>query len=104
MFTCSALQGGALRTISLKRDALLEAFLFQLRRELSMGAFKEAHGGVLKEGYLGEKAAQEERGVARDYVSWDLTPRQLCDIELVLSGAFSPLRYGITSTPSVGCA
>ncbi len=56
-----------------------------------MGAFKEAHGGVLKEVFLGEKAAKEERVIARDYVSWDLTPRQLCDIELVLSGAFSPL-------------
>ena len=56
-----------------------------------MGAFKEAHGGVLKDGYLGEKAAEEEKIKAKDYPSWDLTSRQLCDIELVLNGAFSPL-------------
>ncbi|MGC9452344.1 MAG: bifunctional sulfate adenylyltransferase/adenylylsulfate kinase [Oceanipulchritudo sp.] len=56
-----------------------------------MGAFKEPHGGVLKELYLGESAAEEEKETARDYKSWDLTDRQLCDIELVLNGAFSPL-------------
>ncbi len=56
-----------------------------------MGAFKEAHGGILKDGYLGEKAAEEEKIKAREYVSWDLTSRQLCDIELILNGAFSPL-------------
>ncbi len=56
-----------------------------------MGAFKEAHGGVLKELYLGETAAEEEKARANDYKSWDLTPRQLCDIELILDGSFSPL-------------
>ncbi|RMF97178.1 MAG: sulfate adenylyltransferase, partial [Gammaproteobacteria bacterium] len=56
-----------------------------------MGAFKEPHGGVLKELYLGEAAADAEKQAARDYPSWDLTPRQLCDIELLLNGAFSPL-------------
>ncbi len=56
-----------------------------------MGAFKEAHGGVLKEGYLGDSASEEEKAKAKDYKSWDLGPRQLCDIELILDGAFSPL-------------
>ena len=56
-----------------------------------MGAFKEPHGGALKELYLGESAAEEEKAAAHDYKSWDLTPRQLCDIELLLNGAFSPL-------------
>ena len=56
-----------------------------------MGAFKEPHGGVLKELYLGESAAEQEKLAARDYASWDLTERQLCDIELLLNGAFSPL-------------
>lgn len=59
--------------------------------EEAMGAFKEAHGGVLKELYLGESAAEEEKQRAREYKSWDLTQRQLCDIELILNGAFSPL-------------
>ena len=61
-----------------------------------MGAYKEAHGGVLKELYLGESAAEEEKSKARDYESWDLTARQICDIELLLNGAFSPLEGFMT--------
>ncbi len=56
-----------------------------------MGAFKEPHGGELKNLYLPEDAAEQEKQAARDYASWDLTERQLCDIELLLNGAFSPL-------------
>ena len=56
-----------------------------------MGAFKEPHGGELKELYLPADEAAAEKEAARDYASWDLTERQLCDIELLLNGAFSPL-------------
>lgn len=56
-----------------------------------MGAFKEPHGGELKNLYLEEAAARDEKGRARDLPSWDLTMRQLCDLELLLNGAFSPL-------------
>ncbi len=56
-----------------------------------MGAFKEPHGGELKELYLPEHLADEEKVKAKDYASWDLTPRQLCDLDLLLNGAFSPL-------------
>jgi sulfate adenylyltransferase len=56
-----------------------------------MGAFKEPHGGELKELYLDESAAAEEKQKALDCQSWDLTDRQVCDIELLLNGAFSPL-------------
>jgi sulfate adenylyltransferase len=56
-----------------------------------MGAFKEPHGGELKELYLDDSAAAEEKQKARDCKSWDLTDRQVCDIELLLNGAFSPL-------------
>ena len=56
-----------------------------------MGAFKEPHGGELKQLYLGESRAETEKQAARDYQSWDLNERQLCDIELILNGAFSPL-------------
>ena len=56
-----------------------------------MGAFKEPHGGELKNLYLAEEEAATEKQAARDYPSWDLTERQLCDIELILNGAFSPL-------------
>ena len=56
-----------------------------------MGAFKEPHGGTLKELYLHDAAAEDKKQAARDFKSWDLTDRQLCDIELILNGAFSPL-------------
>ena len=56
-----------------------------------MGAFKEPHGGKLKNLYLPDSEAAAEKQAARDYPSWDLTERQLCDIELLLNGAFSPL-------------
>ena len=56
-----------------------------------MGAFKEAHGGELKQLYLGESAAEQAKKDAANYKTWDLTARQLCDIELILNGAFSPL-------------
>lgn len=50
-----------------------------------------AHGGVLKNLYVtAERAAalRREHGNSR---SWNLTARQLCDLELVANGAFSPL-------------
>jgi len=56
-----------------------------------MGAFKEAHGGTLRELYLATEDAEAEKRKAVDHVSWDLTERQLCDVELLLNGAFSPL-------------
>lgn len=56
-----------------------------------MGAFKEPHGGQLRELYLGEATAEKEKIKALDYKSWDMTNRQLCDLELILNGAFSPL-------------
>jgi len=56
-----------------------------------MGAFKEPHGGDLKNLYLSAADAEAEQQAAREYSSWDLTERQICDVELLLNGAFSPL-------------
>ena len=56
-----------------------------------MGAYKEPHGGELKNLYLPAGEAEAEKQAAREFASWDLTERQLCDIELLLNGAFSPL-------------
>lgn len=61
-----------------------------------MGAFKEAHGGALIDLYLDQIGAEEEKLRARDVLSWDLTDRQLCDIEMILNGAFSPLQGFLT--------
>jgi sulfate adenylyltransferase len=56
-----------------------------------MGALKPAHGGDLKNLYLDAQQAAEEKARSKYLKSWDLTPRQLCDIELLLNGGFSPL-------------
>jgi len=56
-----------------------------------MGAFKAPHGGVLKNLYLNGDEVEAAKARARDLPSWDLTARQLCDLELLLNGAFSPL-------------
>ncbi|MDP7041946.1 MAG: sulfate adenylyltransferase, partial [Gammaproteobacteria bacterium] len=61
-----------------------------------MGAFKEPHGGELKQLYLDDAAIDQAKQEALDYKSWDLTDRQLCDIEMILNGAFSPLEGFLT--------
>jgi sulfate adenylyltransferase len=50
-----------------------------------------AHGGALTDLILSGEAAVEVHDASRDWPSWDLTPRQLCDIELILNAGFSPL-------------
>jgi sulfate adenylyltransferase len=51
----------------------------------------EPHGGALKNLYLSEEEVERQKELARDYRSWDLTHRQICDVELMLNGALSPL-------------
>jgi sulfate adenylyltransferase len=50
------------------------------------------HGGELVNLYVAPERGAEIRSQSRDWPSWDLSPRQLCDIELLMSGGFSPLR------------
>ncbi|MEE8108140.1 MAG: bifunctional sulfate adenylyltransferase/adenylylsulfate kinase [Gammaproteobacteria bacterium] len=49
------------------------------------------HGGELKNLYLPEGQRESAQQKAHELKSWDLSARQLCDIELLLCGAFSPL-------------
>jgi sulfate adenylyltransferase len=49
------------------------------------------HGGALVDLFASPERASELRAASRDWPSWDLTPRQICDLELLLNGAFSPL-------------
>ncbi|NOZ93127.1 MAG: bifunctional sulfate adenylyltransferase/adenylylsulfate kinase [Acidobacteria bacterium] len=49
------------------------------------------HGGVLVDPMVPSERAAELKEASRDWPSWDLTPRQLCDLELILNGGFSPL-------------
>jgi len=56
-----------------------------------MGAYKEPHGGQLKDLFLTENQADQAKEEASKYPSWDLTQRQVCDLDLLMNGAFSPL-------------
>lgn len=49
------------------------------------------HGGHLVDLTVSASRAAEIKEQSRDWPSWDLTPRQLCDLELVCNGGFSPL-------------
>ena len=50
------------------------------------------HGGELVDVMVDEARATELKTESVDYKSLDLTARQLCDLELILNGGFSPLR------------
>ena len=49
------------------------------------------HGGTLVDLMVDADRAEELKKLSVDLPSHDLTDRQLCDLELLLSGAFSPL-------------
>jgi sulfate adenylyltransferase len=54
------------------------------------------HGGELVELIVPAEKIAELKAHSKEWPSWDLTARQLCDLELLLSGGFSPLRGFMT--------
>ena len=54
------------------------------------GAAQTPHA-PLPELYVSYESAQKLKNEAADYPSWDLTLRQMCDLELLLNGGFNPL-------------
>ncbi|MCU1463991.1 MAG: sat cysC [Acidimicrobiales bacterium] len=50
------------------------------------------HGGPLVDLLVTDDRAGDLKKQSADWPSWDLTPRQLCDLELLTTGGFSPLR------------
>ncbi|MGH8945866.1 MAG: bifunctional sulfate adenylyltransferase/adenylylsulfate kinase, partial [Acidimicrobiia bacterium] len=52
----------------------------------------QPYGGELVDLMADEGRTASLKEQARDWPSWDLTDRQLCDLELLLNGGFSPLR------------
>ncbi|HLW87256.1 MAG TPA: bifunctional sulfate adenylyltransferase/adenylylsulfate kinase [Terriglobales bacterium] len=54
------------------------------------------HGGELVDLIATPERSAELKAQSREYPSWDLTARQSCDLELLLSGGFSPLRGFMT--------
>ena len=41
--------------------------------------------------FTSPESAQKLKPIAADCPSWDLTPRQTCDLELLMNGGFNPL-------------
>ena len=49
------------------------------------------HGGTLVNLVVGEERAAELKKKSKTWKSWTLSGRQICDLELLLNGGFSPL-------------
>jgi sulfate adenylyltransferase len=54
------------------------------------------YGSKLSVLYLSNEALEPERRRTIEYPSWSLTDRQICDVELLMNGAFSPLTEFMT--------
>lgn len=50
------------------------------------------HLAPIQELFVSPDSAQKLKRDAGDMISWDLTPRQICDLELLMNGGFSPLK------------
>ncbi len=59
---------------------------------VSSGHLIAPHGGELVDLIVPSEKATELKSHSREWPSWDLTARQICDLELLMSGGFSPLR------------
>ena len=65
----------------------------------------EPHGGALTDLMVDQARAEEIKAVSRDWPSLDLGDRQICDLELLLNGGFSPLTGFMTKAEYDGvCA
>ncbi|WP_147127319.1 bifunctional sulfate adenylyltransferase/adenylylsulfate kinase [Shimia ponticola] len=56
----------------------------------------ETNLAPIPELYVSFDSAQKMKMEAADLVSWDLTPRQICDLELLMNGGFNPLKGFLT--------
>ena len=61
---------------------------------------RDPHGGELVELMATPEAAADLKADSRDWPSWTMNPRQVGDLELLLTGALSPLTGCLAFTPS----
>ena len=52
--------------------------------------------------YVSAESAQKLKAEAGNMLSWDLTPRQICDLELLMNGGFHPLKGFLTQADYEG--
>ena len=52
----------------------------------------KAHAGELVDLLVSPERAAELKAASASFPSWDLSDRQVCDLELLMNGGFSPLR------------
>ena len=60
------------------------------------------HGGDLIDLIAPAERIAELKAHSREWPSWDLTPRQICDLELLMGGGFSPLQGFMTQADYQG--
>ena len=48
--------------------------------------------------YVSAESAEKLKREAADLPSWDLSPRQICDLELLMNGGFAPLKGFLSQT------
>jgi sulfate adenylyltransferase len=59
---------------------------------IDTGHVNPPHGGTLINLLVDENRRGELRAASKGWPSWDLTTRQLCDLELLMNGGYSPLQ------------
>jgi len=64
--------------------------------DIKMDALIQPHGGILKQLLLEKSQIDEYLSFLPHLKSWSLNPRQICDLELLLTGGFSPLNGFMT--------
>jgi len=84
------------RALASGYNPALRAFVPISKAGLSQGAAAldnliSPHGSRLIDLVVDQDRAAEIREQSRDWLSVDLGPRQLCDLELLINGAYSPL-------------
>ena len=70
--------------------------VFSQGRQQAVEDLVAPHGGKLVNLLADTERAAELLVASRDWMSWDLTSNQLCDLELLLNGGFSPLEGFMT--------
>ncbi len=94
MVSHSQTEKGYLLCLDLKRERELQKkkpYEQPLNTPTTKSHLIPPHGGELINLVVGSEEAAQTKAQSKDFPSWDLTPRQICDVELLLNGGFSPL-------------